>query len=225
MIDIGKTLKEEREKQNLTIGEISEKTLIRPYYIEEIESNSFRYYDGFIASYIRKYADLLGIEADPLLSAYRELFKEEPLKPHRINKALVLIFISICVIVIGFFVIKKIVSNYRPNEQPSQGEEIEQPTEQPFQEQTPEQQPIKEPEKISGVHLVLKADARCWVGVNIDGKYSQFFIESGETKELQGKDYIKIRYGNARHVYVTKNSVNLGVASLTETVLDVEYNP
>jgi cytoskeletal protein RodZ len=225
MIDIGKILKEEREKQNLTIEEISKKTLIRPYYIEEIESNRFPYYDGFIASYIRKYANLLGIEEDPLLVAYRELFKEEPLKPGRKNRIPVLIFISVCVILVVFFTIKKITSNYLTSKQPAQEEEIEQPTEQTPPEQTPEQPPVKEPEKISGVHLVLKADARCWLGINVDGKYSQFFLEPGETRELQGKDYIKIRYGNARHVYVTKNGVNLGIASSTETVIDVEYKP
>ncbi|NCQ53175.1 MAG: hypothetical protein GW803_03700, partial [Caldiserica bacterium] len=45
------------------------------------------------------------------------------------------------------------------------------------------------------------------------------------TKELKGKNYIKIRYGNAKHVFVTKNGTNLGVVSATDTVVDVEYKP
>lgn len=213
MIDIGKTLKEEREKQKLTIEEIADKTLIRPYYLEEIENNNFHYYDGFIAAYIHKYANLLGIEAEPLLASYRELFKEKPLEPKRKNVTLIIILISICVLLILFFVLKRFV--YAP--QPTQ--------ENPSQEITPLQPPIVEPQKPSGIDLVLKADQKSWLGVDIDGVYSQFFLGQGETKELKGKNYIKIRYGNAKHVFVTKNGTNLGVVSATDAVVDVEYKP
>jgi transcriptional regulator with XRE-family HTH domain len=225
MIDIGKTLKEEREKQKLTIEEIADKTLIRPYYLEEIENNNFHYYDGFIAAYIRKYANLLGIEAEPLLASYRELFKEKPLEPKRKNVTLIIILISICALLILFFVLKRFVYAPQPTQQPSQSEVNNSPQENPGEETTPLQPPIVEPQKPSGIDLVLKADQRSWLGVDIDGVYSQFFLGQGETKELKGKDYIKIRYGNAKHVFVTKNGTNLGVVSATDAVVDVEYKP
>lgn len=225
MIDIGKTLKEEREKQKLTIEEIANRTLIRPYYLEEIENNSFNYYDGFIAAYIRKYAGLLGVDSEPLLAAYKELFKEKQEEPKRKRPIIIIILILIFLILVLFFVFKKFIYYSQPAQQPSQGEVVTPIPENPSSVNTPSQPSVVEPQKPSGVDLVLKADQRSWLGVDIDGNYSQFFLSAGESRELKGKNYIKIRYGNAKHVYVTKNGTDLGIVSRTDTVVEVEYLP
>jgi transcriptional regulator with XRE-family HTH domain len=236
MINIGNTLREEREKQNLNIKDIADKTLIRPYYIEEIENNNFPYYDGFIISYIRKYANVLNIEAEPLLSAYKELFKEEPPKPkRRINfpKFFIIFLISVALIVAGVFTIKKLTSQPVETNLPSQGGETNNnPPQNPSQGGTQPEQPSTPPSnetgetgQTTGIDLVLRVDQRSWFGVDIDGTYTQFFLQPGQTKELKANNYINIRYGNAKHVYVTKNGNDLGVVSKTDTVVEVEYKP
>lgn len=225
MIDIGKTLKEGREKRRLSIDDVADGTLIRPYYIEEIENNHFPYYDGYITAFIRKYATFLGIDPEPLVLAYKELFKEEPLKPPKKRKNFLWLILLIVVVVS----ISIVMISYRNNiahlpEQP----EAETPEEQlPPEESEPLPGETEEPEEphYEGVNLVLRADARCWLGVTIDGNYQQLFIQEGETKEFKGKEYIKIRYGNAKHVYVTKNGQQLGVVSENETVTEAEYRP
>jgi len=85
-MNIGETLRSEREKQKLTLSEVSEKTLINTYYLEQIEEENFgKEFDGFMLSYIKKYAEFLGIDPKPLTDAYKELFKDKEihLKPKR----------------------------------------------------------------------------------------------------------------------------------------------
>ncbi len=236
--NIGDYLKSEREKQHLTLEDIANKTLVRKYYLEQIENNKFERYDGFVNAYIRKYAEALGLDPEPLVLQYKSLFREEEnASSANKKKSNVTIFVVIGAVIvaitIGIFV-KYSLSNHLES---NPGTQITTPVEnkpsvppsnqqKPANNQNPpssENKP-KPPEKTySSVDVVVSADKLCWVGVTIDGKYTQLFIRPGEKKEFKGKRYVKIRYGNATHAFVTVNGKNFGVVSKSKKVVEVVY--
>ncbi len=231
MIDIGKTLREAREKKDLSIQDVANQTLIREYYLRKIESNDFdNGYDGFVNAYIKKYATFLGIGPDQLSNAYKELFKahneEEKILSRKKNKnyAVVLLIVTIVlaiIIAVIFVNLKKSTLKQVPNSNtavtvPAKNQPVETP---------PVTTEPKQIEKTKGIDIVISADARCWMGVTIDGKYEQLFINKGEKKEFKGKEYIKIRFGNATHIYVTKNGKDIGRVSKDNDVVEVTYKP
>ncbi len=243
-LNIGNYLKSEREKQHLTLEDIANKTLIRKYYLEQIENNKFERYDGFVNAYIRKYAEALGIDPEPLVLQYKSLFKKKE-DTHQPNKSknnitpFVVIGAVIIAVVLGMFV--KYSLSSRPgnnsgrqitipsesknsseggNKTPSSGQQ------KPASEQNPpssENKPNPPKKVYSGVDVVVSADRLCWVGVTIDGKYTQLFIHPGEKKEFKGKNYVKILFGNATHAFVALNGKKLGVVSKNKKVVEVVY--
>ncbi|BAL80852.1 helix-turn-helix domain-containing protein [Caldisericum exile] len=232
-MSIGKVLKEEREKRNLTLEDVSKGTLIREYYLEKIEADDFgNEFDGFVLSYIKKYAEFLEIDAQPLLTEYKELFKETKVIKRSTNKKLKFIaLIFILLFIVGFvFSLGKFKSGTQVtiNESISQTETSPKESEIPIQtpqEQTPSQPQnnLQEQSPNYPVILVLKSNGRCWLGMTIDGNYSQRFINQNETLELHAKNYIQIRFGNAKVVTVIYNGKDLGPVSSSETVVELRY--
>ncbi len=233
-LDIGNILKKEREKQNLTLNDIANKTLVRQYYLEQIENNEFKQYDGFINAYIRKYSEALNLDSRPLINAYKALFEEEnkPQIPQRSNKRLVyIVILATLIVLISVFAFSKFNKKTAlPNDTPS-SEQTTSPAEQkPPETENTSTNPSKnknsaEPseKKPAGVTVTVSADKLCWIGITIDGKYSQLFIHNGEKKTFKGKKYVKIKFGNATHAYVIVNGKNLGVVSKGKEVMEVTY--
>jgi len=226
-MNIGETLRSEREKQKLTLNEVSEKTLINTYYLEQIEEERFgKEFDGFMLSYIKKYAEFLGIDPKPLTDAYKELFKDREvhLKPRK-KKPNVFVILIIVLIVIGLiFAIHRLSTNTALSPTPSVPEETT--PSQPSTPTTPSEiPPVTTPTtpEVNTVTLILTSSGRCWLGITIDGKYTQRFINSGETVTLTGNNYIQIRYGNAKVVTATLNGKALGRVSNNETVVEIKY--
>lgn len=81
---IGETLKEYREESGLGLSDIALKLRIRLEHLQAIEDNAFEKLpaDVFTIGYIREYARLFNIDADPLVEEFKELKKEktEPVK-------------------------------------------------------------------------------------------------------------------------------------------------
>lgn len=75
---IGELLKEARQGQRLSILELAKRTRIRPEYLEALEANQFAELPSaaFVKGYIKSYARLFAIDADPLLALLRRDFKE-----------------------------------------------------------------------------------------------------------------------------------------------------
>ncbi len=235
-LDIGGTLKKKREELNLTLEDIASKTLIRPYYLEQIENNEFKRYNGFINAYIRKYAETLGMDPEPLLNAYKSLFEEEEKKevnPRKKTnyKIIVSLIVILCIVLIPIFFLMHRNAN-TVHEQPeistpSENKSVtppQQKNEQPPKENV-QKPPSQKENKITGIHVTVSADALCWLGVTIDGKYSQLFLRKGESRTFDGNKYIKIRFGNATHAYVTVNGKKLGVVSKDKKVVEKVYKP
>ncbi len=237
--DIGEVLKKEREKQGLSLSDIAKKTLIRKFYLEQIESNDFPRYDGYIAAYIRRYAEALGIAPEPLVEEYKKLFPEE-VHPELLEKeakrskfpVVFSVIVSIAILaIIGFFITTH-KKQAPPPQNTNQSTENTQNNESQKKPSVPQEGENKSNEnsqktpvekKAQGVKVTVTVDAKCWIGVTIDGKYEQFMLYKGQSKTFVGKKYIKILYGNAMHAYVTENGKDLGVVSKNKRVVEVIY--
>ena len=82
MASIGQKLRQERERLGIPMSEIARETRISARYLEAIESEDTRTLpqDFFYRSFVRQYAEYLGISADEITTTLRrEMPMEEPL--------------------------------------------------------------------------------------------------------------------------------------------------
>src|SRR2546423_15315168 len=74
---IGDTLREARMRQKIDITEIEAKTKIRAKYLRAMENEEFDLLPGttFAKSFLRTYAEALGLDAHRLQAAYRSHYQ------------------------------------------------------------------------------------------------------------------------------------------------------
>ena len=75
---VGQLLKEERNRRQLSLDALSKKTRIRLEYLEALELGQFEQLPAatFVKGYIKRYANLLGLDHKPLLALLRRDYKE-----------------------------------------------------------------------------------------------------------------------------------------------------
>lgn len=70
----GDVLRQERERQNLTIHDVEERTNIRTLYLEAIEAGNYKVVPGevYLKGFIKSYATALGLDGAAMVRAYVE---------------------------------------------------------------------------------------------------------------------------------------------------------
>jgi cytoskeletal protein RodZ len=73
-MDIGTTLKELRLSRGIILEEVEQVTHIALRYLRAIEGNDFAMMPGLVyaRAYVRKYAEFLGLDPEPLVSAFNQ---------------------------------------------------------------------------------------------------------------------------------------------------------
>ena len=73
MATLGETLREARMRQGLDIADVEERTKIRAKYLRALENEEFGMLPGptFVKTFLRTYAELLGLDPQLLLEEYR----------------------------------------------------------------------------------------------------------------------------------------------------------
>src|SRR5918999_5424589 len=73
MPTIGDTLREARMRQRLDIADVEARTKIRAKYLRALENEEFGMLPGptFVKTFMRTYAEMLGLDPHPLLEEYR----------------------------------------------------------------------------------------------------------------------------------------------------------
>ncbi len=71
---IGNKLREARERKGLSAETVSRETMLTLRYVQALETDDFDALPGtaFVRGYVRRYADLVGLNADELIAAYDE---------------------------------------------------------------------------------------------------------------------------------------------------------
>lgn len=72
MQQIARQLKEAREEQGITLEMLHQRTKIRIRYLQAIETGAFHLVPGqvYLKGFIRSYARVVGVDAEPLLKEY-----------------------------------------------------------------------------------------------------------------------------------------------------------
>jgi cytoskeleton protein RodZ len=88
MPSIGETLREARMRQRLDIADVEDRTKIRAKYLRALENEEFGMLPGptFVKTFLRTYAEMLGLDPHVLVEEYRASFEredeiEQPLGP------------------------------------------------------------------------------------------------------------------------------------------------
>src|SRR5687768_10574464 len=74
---IGAALREERERQGLTLEDLEARTKIRTRYLRALENEDWDILPGpaYVRGFLRTYASTLGLDAEDLVDDYREEFE------------------------------------------------------------------------------------------------------------------------------------------------------
>lgn len=73
MAEIGETLRERRMAMKIDVHEVEEETKIRAKYLRALENEEYNLLPGnaYVKSFLRTYADYLGLDSRALVDAYR----------------------------------------------------------------------------------------------------------------------------------------------------------
>ena len=77
MASIGETLREARMRQHLDITDVEERTKIRAKYLRALENEEFGMLPGstFVKTFLRTYAEVLGLDPHVLVEEYRATYE------------------------------------------------------------------------------------------------------------------------------------------------------
>src|SRR3954469_18885819 len=77
MAGIGDTLREARMRQRLDIADVEERTKIRAKYLRALENEEFGMLPGstFVKTFLRTYAEVLGLDPHVLVEEYRAAYE------------------------------------------------------------------------------------------------------------------------------------------------------
>ncbi len=90
MGEIGETLREQRIREKIDVQQVEEATKIRSKYLRALENEEFDLLPGaaYVKSFLRTYADFLGLDGRQLVDDYRRDYEhddplDQPIFPSR----------------------------------------------------------------------------------------------------------------------------------------------
>jgi helix-turn-helix protein len=223
MPSIGDTLREARMRQRLDIADVEGKTKIRAKYLRALENEEFGMLPGptFVKTFLRSYAEVLGLDPHRLVEDYRARYEPreeaEALKPigppglarDRRRRApgppgpFLLVGLAVAAVLVTLLVIGLVGEDDEP-EQAAQ----ERTTTQPRRER-PERR--EEPRRPRRVALRIDPDVETYVCIDTGpGTEVRFEGSLFEPQTFRGRR-LRVNLGNTS-VTVTKNGepVNVG---------------
>lgn len=112
-VKVGEELKKAREERGLSVNEAAEELKIPPWKLRLIEEGSFNRVDVplYVKGYIKRYAELLGLDGNEMLQQYEEALKSsqlpvaKKLKSRESDKApkLLVMMLSMMAVAVFFF--------------------------------------------------------------------------------------------------------------------------
>lgn len=236
-MEIGEILRTERESKALSLADIEEKTKIRAKYLQALEEENYDEIPGeaYCMGFLRNYARFLEIDPEPLLAQYRAQVKKEETSPSSViveksekepkkefkpassptgsrGPLIGLIIFAVLVFSVAY------VFFNNEGRDPS-------PTPPVSQEQKADQQETPPPSSTAdNLTIKLIGNQLCWVRVTVDGEIQfEGNLNSGETKEFEAEDLIRVRLGNAGGVDVVYNGKKEPPLGESGQVVEKEY--
>lgn len=244
LVEIGKRLKEAREKKGLTLEDIEEETKIRRKYLRAMEEEQFQILPGqvYAKAFLKTYTRFLGIDVEDVFQNDDRFINQEPEQalPNYLEeddkditgRSRSRLFLGATVIIVSLVVLAlfggwakdKNISSKSISGEPVGEMVVDEQTMPPANQQ---QLPVvlNPPTNAAPVRLDLQVkDRNCWMKVDVDG--TQVFVGTltpGQAKYFEGQEIIKVRFGDAGAVEASLNGRNLGSMGNNSDPVDREF--
>lgn len=246
-IGIGDSLREAREAQGRSQQEAAQALRVRSDYVEALEAEHFQVFgaDTYARGHLRNYANLLGLDPQPLLDTYDRYVRTEDQTAHHFADApvamstrepmprWVTVLGGTIVVLLAIALIGMLGSNAPDSATPSLDDGVattasETPSGAPTEASEPTTTPTPTP-TYDGVEMLLIVESDCWMEITVDGQAHQrsgTVIAAGETLEVRADQVVELTLGNAGGVLVEVNGQSYGrPGGNGEVVRGLRYGP
>lgn len=112
MESLGQILRETRESRGISLVQAEKETFILKSYLEALEQENFSAFpaETYLLGFLRSYSEYLGLDASRMISLYKNMMKQEQEVPveelvgkHRSVPVAAIVFVSLVLVVGGFF--------------------------------------------------------------------------------------------------------------------------
>jgi cytoskeleton protein RodZ len=242
MDGIGDSLRSERLRAGLTLQQIATQTKIGQYLLQAIEANQFDRLPGGLLtrSFVRQYAQVVGLDAEEVVASYKQQFEEPELAPtelqpkHRFSRLpslpILLRFVTAISVCAGIYVLWENVRRSLPEThiEPLQSSRVISESDlqlmksfQALPELAPRQAPASvpsasprsgsEPGAKDPIRVVFTATEPVWVSIQSDGTPAYTgVLEQQHNKELAAANRMTAVIGNAGGLEVSLNGKAIG---------------
>jgi len=223
--EIGKILKDARQKKGLSLEKIWNTTRMQGKVIEALEEGTVDDFLNkvYVLLFLKKYASLLELDADDLVESYKAFYKgpEEqvlavtPKKPFKLTpglrKFITALLVGIFTGLVFFVVISlgiRVKTFYRSRRVTARSTPQKTPRITGFSKQAKAIFPIS---KNKPIDLSLKCSDDVWLKMWKDGKILfEGTLRKGKKKSLSAEDKIRLWSGRAEAMDITVNGVFIG---------------
>lgn len=230
---LGDILREEREKQNLTVKDVEMGTSIRALYISAIEENNYDILPGevYLKGFIKTYAGFLNLNGSEMIDLYKKQqsdlkkdndipveeivnepkFEKQPvqefntLEKPKFKKNLFIGFATLVVIGGIVYFGFGLDSEQVDKKLPVAEKQVSVKTEKVEKIETNNINQMK------GVAITAKYTGDCWTQIEADNKtIYEGTAKNGDVLSWQADNNIVVRVGNAGAVEINHNGKNMG---------------
>jgi len=242
MDGIGDSLRTERLRVGLTLQQIATQTKIGQYLLQAIEANQFDRLPGGLLtrSFVRQYAQVVGLDADEVVASFKQQFEEPELAltevqpKHRFSQLpsvpILLRFVTAIFVCAGVYVLWENVRRSLPEThiEPLHSSRVISESDlqltksfQALPELAPRQAPASvpsasprsgsEPGARDAIRVVFTATEPVWVSIQSDGNPAYTgVLEQQHNKELAASTRMTALIGNAGGLEVSLNGKAIG---------------
>jgi cytoskeleton protein RodZ len=257
MDGIGEALRSERLRLGLGLEQIATQTKIGQYLLQAIEANQFDRLPGGLLtrSFLRQYAQVVGLDADEVVASFKQQFEEPVLaltelqpKYRRSQLPLMPKLLWLGIAILGCAVVYAVWENVRrslheTNAVPRHGSQAISPglpamksLQEPVPELAPRDRPASvpyaasplgsEPDPRGAIRAVFTATEPVWVSIHSDGNpVYTGTLEQQHNKELAASTRMTALVGNAGGLEVSLNGKAIGPIGQHGEVRVVELTP
>jgi len=234
---LGDILREEREKQNLTVKDVEMGTSIRALYISAIEESKYDVLPGevYLKGFIKTYADFLNLDGSEMVDLYKKqqadlkkdydipveeivnevkcekqpVQKSDILEKPKFKKYLLIGFTSLVVIGGIAYLGFGLDSEQVDKKLPPVEKQVSvKPGKATETVEKAENNNIKQ---VKGVSITAKYNNDCWTQIEADNKtIYEGTAKNGDVLSWQADNTIVVKVGNAGAVEINHNGKNIG---------------
>ncbi|MGE4357565.1 MAG: helix-turn-helix domain-containing protein [Candidatus Omnitrophota bacterium] len=215
MLNIGETLRKKRESKKITLEDVYRATRIPPHVLSLLEKEEFDKLAGvlYVKSFLKKYAEFLGLDSKEIVNAYVSSLSQSDVSPQPkitppspkrpLNKKL------LSRIIIGISLVALLIFRLSASSR-----KLPQAKKEKVEKRTSEIKRSKEfiiPRKETLI-LKIKAKKDTWIQLKSDGEIVfQHILKAGSEDSWKAKERFELWVGEASNLNLFLNEIPLEI--------------